>query len=130
MNNRLATPLTDLDQPFSSVANLEDVLASLLHRTHWFLSTRSSIEVAEEYENLGVYVWIDEDQDCFVAHMELSEQGYASVHYPADAACLPFEGTWKLAEIEAVMKSDNWIAAFLVGGVDYFLASFTQGSIH
>lgn len=109
MSYRLSMPITDVDQSFALVADLEDALASLVQRTQWFLSTRSAVEVAEEYEDLGVYVWLVQDDGGFVAHMELSDPPHARSHYPADAVMLPFEGAWKLADVEAAIKADGWI---------------------
>lgn len=130
MSYRLSMPITDVDQSFALVADLEVALASLVQRTQWFLSTRSAVEVAEEYEDLGVYVWLVQDDGGFVAHMELSDPPHARSHYPADAVILPFEGVWKLADVEAAIKSDGWIARLLVAVVRHYLDAFTTGSVH
>lgn len=130
MSYRLPMPLVDVDQSFTTVAELEDVLASLHARAVWFLSTRSSVEVNEEYEDLGAYIWTAKKDDEFVAYFELAERRHALSHYPEDALYVPFKGTWKLRDVESTLKSDNWIAAFMVIGVDHYLSKFTTGSIH
>jgi len=123
-------PLIDVDQTFTTVAELEDVMASLHARAIWYLSTRSSAEVDEDYDELGAYIWTAKLDNEFVAHFELAERRHARSHCPADALWVPFEGTWTLRSVEEVMKSDDWIAAFLVIGVDQFLSKFTTGSVH
>lgn len=127
---RLPMPLVDVDQTFALVSELEHALASLHERAVWFLSTRSSAEVDEEYIDLGVYVWTVKLDDEYVTHVELAERRHALSHYPEDALWLPFDGTWALRRVEEAVKSDNWIASFLVLGVDQFLSKFTDGSIH
>lgn len=130
MSYRLPMPLVDVDHTFTTVAELEDVLASLHARALWFLSTRSWAEVDEEYSELGAYIWTVKTGDEYVAHFELSERRHALSHYPEDALWVPFEGTWKLRSVEETIKSDNWIAAFMVIGVDHYLSKFTTGSLH
>ncbi len=123
-------PLVDVDQEFVTVAELEDVLASLLERATWFLSTRSAAEVDEEYTDVGVYVWSVKVDEEFVTHVEMAERRHAISHYPEDALWLSFDGVWTLRRVEEMMKSDNWIASYLVLGVDQFLSKFTGGSLH
>lgn len=36
----------------------------------------------------------------------------------------------RFVRVEEMMKSDNWIASFLVLGVDQYLNNFTGGSLH
>lgn len=129
-NYRLPMPLVDVDQAFSTVAELEVVLTTLHKRAVWFLSTRSAAEVDEEYEGLGAYVWTVKTDDEFTAHFELAERRHAVSAIPEDALCVPFAGTWSLRDVEAVIKTNNWKAAFLVIGTDYFLGKFTGGSLH
>jgi hypothetical protein len=130
LSYRLPMPLVDVDQRFGMVADLEHALASLHERIVWFLSTRSAAEVAEEYDDLGVYVWTVKLDEEYVTHVELAERRHALSHYPEDALSLPFEGTWVLRRVEETVKSDIWTASFLVAGVDQFLSKFTDGSIH
>lgn len=130
MSYRLPMPLVDVDQAFATVADLEDTLASLHARAVWFLSTRSAAEVNEEYADLGVYIWTIKRDDEYVAHVELAERRHALSHYPENALWIPFEGTWKLRAVEDLIKSDNWIAEFMVVGVDQYLSKFTTGSVH
>ncbi|WP_107675027.1 hypothetical protein [Agrobacterium sp. LAD9] len=130
MSYRLTMPLVDIDQPFTAVGDLEDALASLHARAIWFLSTRSNAEVNEEYDDLGAYIWTVQKDDEYAAHFALAERRHALSHYPEDALWIPFDGAWKLRDVEAAVKSDNWIAGFMVVGVDQYLAKFTTGSIH
>ncbi|RVL94720.1 hypothetical protein [Sinorhizobium meliloti] len=131
LSYRLPMPIVDIDQSFATVAQLEDALASLHKRMVWFLYTRSAVEVDEEYSDLGVYVWTVKVDDEYVTHVELAEHRHALSHYPEDATRLAFEGTWTLRRVEEAIKDDNWIAAFLVMGVDHFLGKHTdEGSIH
>jgi hypothetical protein len=127
---RLPMPLVDINQSFTAVADLEDALASLHARAVWFLSTRSNAEVREEYEDLGAYIWTVQKDDEYVAYFELVERRHALSHIPEDALWVPFEGIWKLRSVEEAIKSDTWIAAFMVIGVDQYLSKFTTGSIH
>lgn len=130
MSYRLPMPLVDIDQPFTAVGDLEDALACLHARAIWFLSTRSNAEVNEEYDDLGAYIWTVQKDGEYVAHFELAERRHALSHIPEDALWVPFEGTWSLRNVEEAIKSDNWIAAFMVIGVDQYLSKFTTGSIH
>ncbi|MGE7368324.1 hypothetical protein ACQKKX_04535 [Neorhizobium sp. NPDC001467] len=127
---RLPMPLVDVNQAFANVAELEDVLVSLHKRAMWFLSTRSSVEVDEEYADLGVYVWSVKVDEEFVTHVELAERRHAISHYPEDALWLAFDGVWTLRRVEEAMNSDNWIASFLALGVDQYLGKFTGGGLH
>ena len=128
---RLPMPIVDVDQSFFIVADLEHALASLHERLTWFLSTRSTAEVDEGYSELGVYVWTVKVHDEYVTHVELAEHRHALSHYPEDAIRLAFKGTWTLRSVEEVIKDDNWIACFLVMGVDQFLGKHTdEGSVH
>ncbi len=127
---RLPMPLVDVDQNFHTIAELEDVLASLQKRALWFLSTRSEAEVDEEYSDLGAYIWTVKMDDEYVAHFKLAERRHALSAIPEDALWVPFSGTWKLRDVEASLKSETWITAFLVLGVDHFLSKFTGGSQH
>lgn len=129
VNYRLPMPLVNVEQGFATVAELEDVLALLHERAVWFLSTRLAAD-AEEYADLGVYVWSVKVDEEFVAHVELAERRHAISHYPEDALWLAFDGVWTLRRVEEMMKSDNWIASFLVLGVDQYLNNFTGGSLH
>ncbi|MDR6587421.1 hypothetical protein [Agrobacterium tumefaciens] len=127
---RIPMPIVDVDQAFATAAELEHVLASLHGRAEWFLSTRSSAEADEKYSNLGVYIWTVKVDDEYVTHVELAERRHALSHYPEDALFLAFEGTWKLRDVETAIKSDDWIAYYLVLGVNQFLDKHTDGSIH
>jgi len=128
---RLPMPIVDVDQRFAMVADLEHALASLHERLAWFLSTRNAAEVDEEYADLGVYVWTVKIDEEYVTHVELAEHRHALSHYPEEAIRLAFEGTWTLRRVEAAIKDDNWLAAYLVMGVDQFLGRHTdEGSIH
>ncbi|MGO8024870.1 hypothetical protein [Rhizobium leguminosarum] len=130
MSYRLPMPLVDVDQTFTTVAELEDVLASLHARAVWFLSTRSAVEVNEEYEELGAYVWTVRQHEEYVAHFELAERRHALSNIPKDALYVPFKGSWTLRSVEDAIKSDGWIAVFMVHGVDHFIDKFTTGSVH
>lgn len=128
---RLPMPLVDVDQKFSTVADLEHALASLHERAVWFLSTRSWVEKDEEYADLGVYVWTVKLDDEYVTHVELAERRHALSHYPEDALWIDFDGAWKLRRVEEAIHDENWIASFLVLGVNQFLGKHTdEGSIH
>lgn len=129
-NYRLPMPLIDVDQAFSTVAELEAVLTTLHKRAVWFLSTRSAAEVDEKYDELGAYVWTVKMDDEFTAHFELAERRHAISALPEDALWVPFTGTWTLRDVEAALKTDNWKAAFLVIGTDHFLEKFTEGRLH
>lgn len=131
VNYRLPMPLVDVDQSFAIVADLEHALASLHERLVWFLSTRNAAEVDEEYTDLGVYVWTVKVEDEYVTHVELAERRHALSHYPEDALWLSFKGTVTLRSVEKAVKDDNWIACFLVMGVNQFLGKHTdEGSVH
>jgi hypothetical protein len=117
---RLPMPLVDVDQTFSSAAELEVVLASLHTRAMWFLSTRSAVEVNEEYRDLGVYIWTVKQGDGYVARFELADRRHAQANYPEKALWIPFERTWTLRQVEAAMKTDTWRNATLAVGVDHF----------
>ena len=117
---RLPMPLVDVDQTFSTAAELEVVLASLHARAMWFLSTRSAVEVDVEYRDLGVYIWTVNEGDGYVAHFELSDRRHAQANYPAEALWMPFERVWTLREVEAAMKTDTWRNASIAVGIDHF----------
>ncbi|MGO7273930.1 hypothetical protein ACCT18_01330 [Rhizobium ruizarguesonis] len=120
MSYRLPMPLVHVDQAFSTAAELEAVLASLHTRALWFLSTRSNVEVNEEYKELGVYLWTVKGDDEYVAHVELADRRHALANYPGEALWMPFEGTWTLRAVEAAMKTDTWRNATIAVGIDHF----------
>lgn len=129
-NYRLPMPIFDVDQTFSTVAELDAVLTSLHKRAVWFLSRRSAAEVDEKYDELGAYVWTVKTDDEVTAHFELAECQHAISAIPEDALWVPFAGTWRLRDVEASLKTDSWKAAFLVIGTDHFLEKFTEGNLH
>lgn len=128
---RLPMPITDVDQPIA-VCYLDEALAELVERTAWFLSTRSNAELMERYEDLAVYLWLDhtEDPGVFIAHMELATAEHARKHYPEDAVKTAFDGNWRLGDIEKEMRRDDWLAQFMVSGVQRFLELTATGSAH
>lgn len=119
MSYRLPMPLVDVDQTFSTAAELEVVLASLHARALWLLSTRSAVEVNEEYRDLGVYLWTVKHGDGYVAHFELADRRHAQANYPENALWMPFERTWTLREVEAAMKTETWRDATIAVGLDH-----------
>ena len=120
MSYRLPMPLVDVDQTFSTAAELEVVLASLHARALWFLSTRSAVEVSEEYRDLGVYLWMSKKEDGYLAHFELADRRHAQANYPTEALWMPFDRVWTLREVEAAMKTETWRNAAIAVGLDHF----------
>jgi|GEM_PF-5938736 len=120
MSYRLPMPLVDVDQAFSTAAELEVVLASLHTRAMWFLSSRSAAEVNEEYRDLGVYIWTVKQGDGYVAHFELADRRHAQANYPEKALWMPFDRVWTLREVEAAIKTDTWRNATVAVGIDRF----------
>lgn len=120
MSYRLPMPLVDVDHTFAAADDLEAVLASLHVRAMWFLSTRSAVEVDEEYRDLGVYLWTVKEGDKYVAHFELADRPHAQATYPAEALWIPFEGVWSLRQVESAMKTETWRNATIAVGIDHF----------
>lgn len=130
MSHRIQMPIVDIQQKFTTVAELEDALASLIARTTWWLSTRSNGELREPYQDLAAYCWIKPLQDGFVAHSALCDLDLAEFHVPHDAEFIPFKGNWTLSDAGNHMRSDAFVAAFLKMGVEQFLADFAEGTMH
>lgn len=123
MSYRLPMPLAHVDQNVD-VHSFTDALADLAKRVAWFLYTRSAVEAAEEYRDLGIYIWLEREVDGLVANMALSDDPHVRANFPDRFARVRFEGVWTIRGIENVIRSDEWLIVLQATGRERFLPEF------
>ncbi len=128
LSYRLPMPLVDVDQPFSTKEELRAALPDLYKRALWFLSTRSSAEVDEEYRDLCVSVWIQTAAGGPVARYLLADRIHASAHVPDDAVQLSLKGVWTLRQVEDKIRSGDWFVAYMNMGHAHIVDRFGDDS--
>ncbi len=104
MSYRLAMPIAEVDQRFK-LKDLEDSLLWLARRIRWWVGTRSSNEVDEEYTDLGLYVWLVRDGEEYIGNMLLTERSHAEKHLPSRALKIEYSGLQSLRAVEAALKT-------------------------
>lgn len=128
LSYRLPMPLVDVDQPFSTKEELSAALPDLQKRALWFLSTRSSAEVDEEYRDLCVSVWIETAEEGPVARYLLTDPIHARAHVPEDAVQLSLKGVWTLRQVEDKIRSGDWFVAYMNMVYAHIIDRFGDGS--
>ncbi|MBY5462074.1 hypothetical protein [Rhizobium leguminosarum] len=104
MSYRLAMPIAEVDQRFK-LEDLEEALLSLAQRIRWWVGTRSSTEVDEEYADLGLYFWLARAGDEYIGNMLLTERAHAEKHLPSRALMIEYSGLQSLRAVEAALKT-------------------------